>query len=175
MMVLTIYVCSERKIDTILDKTSQSKFCMKIRSLPLSSGPRRQRVRKHSSLPGWIASWPPVPLLGLLGCHPLIFARPRVCARRIWPERGHKRPSLKPLSQDPDGLSVSRLQNSIISLSLTIILAELFNIPDWDCKDTVKAPYERLERLEHTCGSLRMLTPIFNTRGHGKLRLSRWQ
>ena len=30
-------------------------------------------------------------------------------------------------------------------------LAELFNIPDWDCPDTVKAPfYEGLERNEHS-------------------------
>jgi len=32
-----------------------------------------------------------------------------------------------------------------------VLQAELFNIPDWDCPDTVKAPfYEGLERNEHS-------------------------
>ena len=32
-----------------------------------------------------------------------------------------------------------------------LMSAELFNIPDWDCPDTVKAPfYEGLERNEHS-------------------------
>ena len=36
-------------------------------------------------------------------------------------------------------------------LTGTEVFSEFFNFPDWDCPDTVKAPfYEGLERNEHS-------------------------
>ena len=42
-------------------------------------------------------------------------------------------------------------KESFLFIFKAIPVAELFNIPDWDCPDTVKAPfYEGLERNEHS-------------------------
>jgi len=65
-----------------------------------------------------------------------------------------------------------KIGDIFVSDSKIVSYAELFNIPDWDCPDTVKAPfYEGLERNEHSMSPILWLGVVF---GMASLGLCYW-